>query len=956
MYKEILSLAKKERSTREKVLKTQLNRAEITELAEKNCNIFRDQLGDNFDQVLDAMKTELINDGMRTIGTNTLIDEGYKPWLSNKMPNIDPKFWNKYVDFLSEEYSPAVINSTDDDTHEILDRLADPDSENFNKRGLVLGSVQMGKTLNYIGLIAKAADAGYRFIIVVAGATEVLRGQTQRRVDEGFIDQPSSVSGKTQTETQGELPISLTDAKHDFNKMKRATGFNIKQTNVPVIVVIKKNSKVLNNLLEWIVDSLALRSTDKTSGEVLRPNNEDKTDIPMLFLDDEADYASVNTNEDGEDPTAINKVIRNILKRFSKRSYVAYTATPFANIFINPATVEDSINDKDLFPENFIYKLGFPNNYMGPNSFFGDDASNNLVTILSSKAKERISDFFIIDRENQIFDVIGLSSELKHSIRYFILLIVERKLRGHVEIHNSMMINAQYRIAIQNGLKRHVKEYLDSLTKACMANFSLPEQKAINDPHIQAIKNTFKREFLSKDITHEGTHTDFKDILKHLNLASSIDVLAIHGEAKTKDHLDYENYPEGRNLIAIGGFSLSRGLTLKGLSVSFLDRTTKMSDTLLQMARWFGYRDGYEDLCRLYIDRQSHEFYCEINNTINELYRELEFMRSYNLTPKDFGLKVREVPGALEITAKNKMRRATIGTSSWDFWGTKYQSVNLYSDEETNNWNLNTAKTLINNLTTHDKDFSKNGRLWRNVDSDNIIEFLKAYKEPPRKYGHGTMVRKFIEEIKTIHPSWNVWFYSNSTPSKKAQRLRKAEGVDSPFVAIEIIKDHFFVNQSLRKVTGAPTEDKIITISNHQISGGDIEQHVLSQSEHEKFTASLSRAKDLDEEDQSSRVIINSHVRAALLAPTLILNPMVTYHEDKGPDDQDNIDKEKYHFLSNPDVEVCIGFSISFPSLMPDGSIPTGNKQQWAYTELAIEQDKDKEDIELIDEEYYSEI
>ena len=130
-----------------------------------------------------------------------------------------------------------------------------------------------------------------------------------------------------------------------------------------------------------------------------------------------------------------------------------------------------------------------------------------------------------------------------------------------------------------------------------MANFGLPEHKAINDKHIKSIENTFKREFLSKDIKHEDSHREFKDMLKHLTLASSIDVLAIHGESKTKDHLDYDNYPEGRNLIAIGGFSLSRGLTLEGLSVSFLDRTTKMSDTLLQMGRWFGFRDGYEDLC-----------------------------------------------------------------------------------------------------------------------------------------------------------------------------------------------------------------------------------------------------------------------------------------------------------------------------------------------------------------------
>jgi hypothetical protein len=949
MYRIILKQAKAERSNLEKIKKKLLTRDQIQEIVERICNTYKEELENTYESVLQAMTVELINDGTRTIGIKTSVDEGHVPWLSKRMPNIDPLYWDKYSDLLSEDHSRAVWEATNNDTHEILDRLGDPETETFNKRGLVLGSVQMGKTLNYIGLIAKAADAGYRFIIVVAGATEVLRGQTQRRVDEGFIHQPSSISGKTQTESQGVLPISLTDARHDFNKMKRDTGFNVKQTNVPVIVVVKKNSRVLHNLLEWVVESLALQTVDKKTNELIRANNEFKTDVPLLFLDDEADYASVNTNEEGDDPTAINKVIRNILQRFSKRSYVAYTATPFANIFINPKSYEDATNDKDLFPENFIYKLGFPSNYMGPNSYFGDDASDSLVTILSSKIDERMKDNFIIDRENDYFEVTALTSELKHAIRNFILIVVERSLRGHVDPHNSMMINAQYRVAIQNGLKSKVKEYLNDLVKSCQAFHGLPEHKAIKDKHIKAMKISFEREFNSKDIIFNEKKREFSEILKYLNLAASIDVLAIHGEAKTKDHLSYDDFPEGRNVIAIGGFSLSRGLTLEGLSVSFLDRTTKMSDTLLQMGRWFGYRDGYGDLCRLYIDHQSHEFYVEINNTINALYAELEFMRSYNLTPKDFGLKVREVPGALQITAKNRMRSATIKTSSWDFWGTKYQSVNLFSDVESNIVNLNAAKELVSNMSSADTNFKGNGKLWRQVKTELIIKFLQSFREPSRQYSLSTMVRKFIEETRSIYPEWNVLFATNRSPSSQLESLRKAADRDTPYNPINIDGDKFIVHQSLRQVTCQPI-DNIISIKNAQIAGSDIEQQVLTEDEFIKFKTSYDAAKQLEDDDVIKKAVKNSFVRAAFSCPTLIINPIITCHYDRNQNN-DIIGKH----LSNEDVDVFIGFSLSFPSLMPNGEIPRGNKQKWAYAPLAIEQEKDKYDEEHLDEEFYGE-
>ena len=126
--------------------------------------------------------------------------------------------------------------------------------------------------------------------------------------------------------------------------------------NTTVVFVIKKNKSILNNLIRW-----------------LKSNNADTRGViskSLLLSDDEADNASVNTNDPEKDPTAINKAIRELLKLFRQSSYLGITATPYANIFINPDN-EDEMRGDDLFPRDFIYALSPPTNYIGAEDIFG---------------------------------------------------------------------------------------------------------------------------------------------------------------------------------------------------------------------------------------------------------------------------------------------------------------------------------------------------------------------------------------------------------------------------------------------------------------------------------------------------------------------------------------------------------------------------------------------------------
>ncbi|MCL2768386.1 MAG: hypothetical protein FWE49_06660, partial [Synergistaceae bacterium] len=306
----------------------------------------------------------------------------HQSWLPARRANIDFFFWDRYKKYLEEikHWNPRVTATLGRVSDEIVDLLGDPrSSQRFDRRGLVLGDVQSGKTANYTAICNKAADTGYRVIIILAGTMENLRQQTQERLDaefsgrlsEYFLDpskkgiQNWSVGvgryGKTDKDGKEKRIASFTSVIKDFDvNILKSNNLSLLSVSDPVLIVVKKNKNILNNLIRW------LRSNNTTSASGL-------IDLPMLLIDDEADNASVNTKKEDENPTAINDAVRSLLALFRQSSYLGITATPFANIFIDPDTTDEMRSD-DLFPRDFIYSLSPPTNYIGAESIFGEDA------------------------------------------------------------------------------------------------------------------------------------------------------------------------------------------------------------------------------------------------------------------------------------------------------------------------------------------------------------------------------------------------------------------------------------------------------------------------------------------------------------------------------------------------------------------------------------------------------
>ncbi|MDA3822589.1 MAG: hypothetical protein PF450_08295, partial [Bacteroidales bacterium] len=345
---------------------------------------------------------------------NLLSAEGYTPWLDDARKNIDWYYWERYKRLLPDKkFNRQVINVLDIDTNKILDHLENPQKKGgWKRKGLCVGHVQSGKTANYLGVICKAADAGYKVIIVLAGLLNALRNQTQDRIDEGFVGLDSSQQleattleekltgvGKFYDSSNWHSPVPLTTNSKDFDR-RIATQLRaqISQFNEPVIFVLKKNVSILKNLIEW-----------------LKTNNSELNRFPMLLIDDEADHASVNTNQEDLDPTATNSRIRELLSLFEQSSYLGYTATPFANIFIDPENDDDMIED-DLFPSDFIISLDTPSNYIGASRIFEEDGDLDIVREVND-----YEDILPLKHKKNEFPAV-LPPSLNEAVRTFILV------------------------------------------------------------------------------------------------------------------------------------------------------------------------------------------------------------------------------------------------------------------------------------------------------------------------------------------------------------------------------------------------------------------------------------------------------------------------------------------------------------------------------------------------------
>ncbi|MEV4277696.1 Z1 domain-containing protein [Actinoplanes xinjiangensis] len=661
-------------------------------------------------------------------------------WLEEARSNRSWDFWERYRRYLKDvqDLPPRVILRLDQATDRILRQIEDPQRDGIWRRtGLVVGQVQSGKTGNYIGLACKAADAGYRLIVILAGIHNSLRSQTQLRVDEGLLgfdtqyQQRSDEESGTSRIGVGILPgvqrlkiASLTNSseKGDFGqKVAHSTSMPI--SDYPIVLVVKKHKDILEYVRRWAVE---------VEGE-LRPGTKEKIvrSVPLLIIDDEADHASVDTSkEDATEPPAINKAIRRLLASFERAAYVGYTATPFANIYMNPDG-DHEIYGLDLFPESFIESLPAPSNYFGPERIFGLGASgDDDAGIEPLKIFREVDDHEVwMPPKNKAgkswIPPDPMPPSLIRAINAFVLSCAARRVRGQETKHSSMLIHVTQYMDVQNHVRDQVDDYLSLMRDKLRDTMSDQARQTLD-----ALKQLWDDDFVptSADFpSDEAPHVSWNALLDQLRPAiNKILVKSINGTSK--DALEYyEKRHTGLSLIAVGGNKLSRGLTLEGLSVSFYLRASNTYDTLLQMGRWFGYRPRYEDLCRLYTTRGLYRAYREITAADNELRRDFEEMAALGETPETFGLKVRSSSAGLAVTAANKMRKGVKVRLSYSGDLAETTTFNLRPDVLRRN-----RATLDSFIRALDRDYNptpvSGGLLWNGVSADEVRNgFLSGY-------------------------------------------------------------------------------------------------------------------------------------------------------------------------------------------------------------------------------------
>ena len=595
-----------------------------------------------------------------------------REYISEHDQPEDFKYWNRYKNYLSERkgLNASILNELDDATNKVLDGMANPNQvDGFNKKGLVIGYVQSGKTSNYIGLINKSIDVGYKFIVVLTGMHNNLRQQTQIRIDEGVVG-VIKFNGTSNNIGVGELPGSFNDVQTlttadytgDFNTQRlNGLGINFNST-MPLIAVIKKNVTPLKNLNKWISDELTRR-------------NLTKSDKPFLIIDDECDQASIDTNFnyeefvnrniDDEDNTSnnttknINNLIVDLIKKFNKHAYVGYTATPYANIFI---PIDDPTYC-NIFPEDFIITLEQPNNYLGPEKYFKiDDFENDaLPGLLKTSDEVQFYEQLKLLRGNETS--IDLPESLITTSYMFILSSAIRYFRGEERSHMSMLVHITHLNAIQkivkntfnakwieikNAILNNDTEIFENLKKVYDGEWGVMNGLLHNVNSQIEYTNSYKNTFPNENFLLPNTFEDLIPFIKRF--ISSVEILLIN--TLTDDKLDYHEYPNGRKLIVFGGNTMSRGLTLEGLSTSYFIRRAGAYDTLMQMGRWFGYRKNYSDLCRIISTDEIAQYFNEVITAEILMRRDISTMIKASAPPRDFLIRIRSSPLSIAVTSR----------------------------------------------------------------------------------------------------------------------------------------------------------------------------------------------------------------------------------------------------------------------------------------------------------------
>lgn len=540
------------------------------------------------------------------------------PWY--KGPQPEDRHWPSLKNRLSKNLGKDPVAAIDRTTDAIMHRISSPKTGHFDTKGLVLGYVQSGKTTNFMSLAAKAVDRGYKLIVVLSGMTEILRSQTQARIDETLV--------------AGDFKWhQLTTMDSDFAEANTAGSLFSNFANSPggaMIAVIKKNPARLRRLRDWLLDA----------GTIAMKH------APMIVIDDEADQASIDVGKDAV--STINRLLKNILGH-PKSAYVAYSATPFANMLIDPN------DEENLYPRDFIVPMPKPEGYFGAEDLFGvaSDPDSVGLDVVRRVPPEDIDAVRPVNRA--AFKngwVASVPPSLRDSVLWFLVATSARRMRAGRAQHSSMLVHTSMLSEVHFELKDALAEGLSKLrsqiTSDSFAGSAL-------DAELMGLWDKESRRVDPLGYGH--LPMAWEDARKAMSGVIA-DARLVVDNYRSDDRLIYEP-GDPATVIVIGGNTLSRGLTLEGLVSSYFVRSASAYDTLLQMGRWFGYRRGYEDLCRMWMPKSQSTWFRDLSLVEAEVREQIDRYAAESLSPRDLGVRIRLHP-TLAITMAAKMRNANI--------------------------------------------------------------------------------------------------------------------------------------------------------------------------------------------------------------------------------------------------------------------------------------------------------
>ncbi len=737
------------------------------------------------DRILERHESEIIAVRDRNIAPSVVRDNRHT-WYTG--PRDGDRFWPVLRAGLEKKgWSETSIDALDRSSTQVVSLLNHPKEKEFSARGLVVGHVQSGKTTNFTAVVAKAADRNYKFIIVLAGIHNSLRRQTQLRLENDLV-----ASNRASW-------MNLTIPDTDFKPPAAdAIAYFAKSRNQHVLCVIKKNAAVLRKFRSWLT----------TASESLK-------DTPALIIDDEADQATVATK-------TINPLILDIMNRLPKAAYIGYTATPFANLLIDPAAA-------DLYPQDFIVSLPKPEGHFGTEVLFGrepldgEDPSDveDGYDMIREIPDHEVDDVRPASKDDKDGFTPIIAGELRSAILYFWMTTAARRIRGIGNKHSTMLIHTSVNTEIHNSFEGPLREI----------RHETAERLRRRDPRLTAeLAALWARETTRVPAAEFGRHPVLIDEILS-EMPAVLDVCRIiFDNASSKVRLDYEGTPVVA--IAVGGNTLSRGLTLEGLVVSYFVRSVSAYDTLLQMGRWFGYRIGYEDLPRVWMTSDLRDWFRHIATVEAEIRRDIDVYLGGNETPRTFAVRIRTHP-SMQVTAAAKMKdhvKAEIA-----YGGRRIQTH--YFDVSPDVLQANQAATrrlvgrLVSDRLLLETDAKADRFLFSGVANDEIVRFLREYRfHADAHEGDGSALARYIGKraAQSDLSSWNVAIIGNRlgdesdrfelAPGISPRRVNRARLMKSDVVDIKTLMSlrDAAVDLDLSGETGRLEEERIFKLRDMQ--------------------------------------------------------------------------------------------------------------------------------------------